>query len=112
MPTHLVEEHNQVTVEVALNADDPVVRLRGLKAADKAVERWLALAVGEARKAGISWATIGEALGVSRQGAWKLYNEEFVNEIETSRDQSGLTDDEALALASTELHAMRAKRRR
>lgn len=112
MPTHLAEEHDQVTVEVALNVDDPIVRLRGLKAADKAVERWLALAVGDARKAGISWATIGEALGVSRQGAWKLYNEEFMNAIETSRDASGLTDEEALDVASKELHAMRADRRR
>lgn len=112
MRTHLAEEHDRVTIKVALNADDPVVRLRGLRAADRTVERWLAEAVGDARKAGVSWAVIGEALGVSRQGAWKLYNAEFANAVETSRDQSGLTDEEALALANTELHAMRTERHR
>ena len=92
MTTRLAEQHDQVTVEVALDADDPLVRLRGLKAADRAVERWLAEAVGDARKAGVSWAAIGESLGVSRQGAWKLYNAELLNAMAASQERSGLTD--------------------
>lgn len=112
MVTRLAEQHDQVTVEVALDADDPLVRLRGLKVADRTVERWLAQAVGDARKAGVSWAAIGEALGVSRQGAWKLYNAELLDAIAASQDSSGLSDEEAMDLAVSELRAMRAERRK
>ncbi len=112
MTTRLAEQHDQVTVEVALDADDPLVRLRGLKVADQAVKRWLAEAVGDARKAGVSWAAIGEALGVSRQGAWKLYNAELLNAMAASQERSGLTDQEATDVAVSELRAMRAERRK
>ncbi len=112
MTTRLAEQHDQVSVEVALGADDPLVRLRGLKVADQAIERWLAQAVGDARKAGVSWAAIGEALGVSRQGAWKLYNAELLNAIAASQERAGLTDQEAMDVAVPELRAMRAERRK
>jgi len=108
--TRLAEQHDQVSVEVALDADDPLVRLRGLKVADRAVERWLAQAVGDARKAGISWAAIGEALGVSRQGAWKLYNAEVLEATAASQERSALSDEEAMELAISELRALRTER--
>ncbi|MHB8289769.1 MAG: hypothetical protein ACYDEY_11120 [Acidimicrobiales bacterium] len=110
MTTRLAEQHDQMTVEVALDADDPLVRLRGLKVADQAVERWLAQAVGDARRAGVSWAAIGEALNVSRHGAWKLYNAKLLDATTASQERSGLTEEEAMDLAVSELRAMRTER--
>ncbi len=109
MRTRLADTHDRVTVEVALDSDDPLVRLRGLKTADRAVERWLSRAVADAREAGVSWAAIGEALGVSRQAAWKLYNAELIERIEETQDSFELSEEEAMELAIAETHAVLAE---
>jgi hypothetical protein len=112
MQTRLAVEQIDMTVEVALEGESAIERLRGLKSADRAVEHWLSEAVGEARRAGESWSAIGEALGVTRQAAWKLYNAELLDGLKRSRDQFQLSDEEAIAVAISELKAVRTRRRR
>ena len=111
MSTKLASDRDLVTVRVALKPDDPVERLRALKVADETVEGWLADAVDEARRAGRSWSAIGEALGVSRQAAWQLYNTGLLQAIGNAREKSGMTEQEAEALASDELRAVRSRHR-
>jgi hypothetical protein len=108
----LAADLQDVTVSIALKRDDPIDRLRALKAADEEVERWLVEAVADARRAGRSWAAIGDALGVSRQAAWQLYNTELRTAITQVRKRAGLTEKEALALAQKELGNVRSRRRR
>ena len=97
---------------VALGPDDPIDRLRALRAADREMAHWLSDAVGQARQAGRSWSEIGEALGVSRQAAWQLYNSPLRSAVDEARARSGLTEEEAMAVADEELRAVRARRRR
>lgn len=112
MGARLASDREDVTVRVALKGDDPIDRLRALKSADETVERWLAEAIGEARQAGRSWAAIGEALGVTRQAAWQLYNADLRLGINRARERSGMSEDEAAAEATEELRTARARRRR
>ena len=77
-------------------------RLR-LWGADEELANWLSEAVGQARRAGRSWAEIGDALGVTRQAAWKLYNNPLRAAIDQARAEARLTDDEAIAVANEEL---------
>ena len=112
MASSLSASRDHVKVVVALEPDDPVERLRALRAADQELANWLSEAVGQARGAGRSWAEIGEALGVSRQAAWHLYNNPLRSAIDRARTEAGLSEDEALAVAKEELRAVRARRRR
>jgi len=110
MGSQLSATRSDVTVVVALEPDDPIDRLRALKAADQEVANWLSDAVGEARRAGRSWAEIGDALGVSRQAAWQLYNSGLRSAIARSRAEANLSEDEALGIANEELRAVRSRR--
>lgn len=112
MSMNLASDRDHVTVRVASSADDPLERLRALKVADKTVEAWLADAVGEARRTGSSWSSIGDALGVSRQAAWQLYNSDLLQKIQETRTSAGMTEQEAVDLAADELRAVRSRRRR
>ena len=107
MGANLASEQEGVTVRVALKADDPVDRLRALKTADQTLERWLTEAIGEARRSGRSWAAIGEALGVTRQAAWQLYNADLRLGIDHARKRSGMSEDEAIAEATQQLQRVR-----
>jgi uncharacterized membrane protein len=112
MASQLSATRSDVTVMVALELDDPIDRLRALKAADQELANWLSEAVGQARQAGRSWAEIGDALGVSRQAAWQLYNSGLRSAIANARAEAGLLEEEAQALAAEELRAVRARRQR
>jgi len=112
MTSNLAAEGRDVSVRVALKADDPIDRIRALKAADEQVELWVVQAVGEARQAGRSWSDIGQALGVSRQAAWQLYNAALNSAIAEVRQKSDLSEEEAIAMAGQELRAVRVRRRR
>jgi hypothetical protein len=101
-----------MTMNVAVESDDPIDRLGALKAADQEIGRWVAQAVGEARRSGQSWAAIGDVLGVSRQAAWALYNQELRTAIARARERANLSEQEALALADEELRNVRSRRRR
>jgi len=98
------------TVRIAVKSDSPLLRLRALKAAEDKVGTWLMESVAAARSEGESWAAISEALGVSRQGAWKLYNSLLSAALEESRAKSGRTEEQASALAGEELKTVRKTR--
>ncbi|HEX9889660.1 MAG TPA: hypothetical protein VGA69_09300 [Nitriliruptorales bacterium] len=89
-------------VEVELGSADPLGQLRGLRAVDKQLGLWQREAIAGAREQGASWAEIGDALGVSKQAAWKLYNEDVRAMLAEVRQRSGLSDEDAQRLADEE----------
>lgn len=92
----------QVRLGVELAADDPLGQLRGLRAATRQLDAWQREAISRARERGASWSEIGDALGVTKQGAWALYNEDVRQALAAARSRSGLTDEEAQRLADDE----------
>jgi hypothetical protein len=88
-----------VRLAVELDADDPLGQLRGLQAATRQVDAWQRDAIASARQRGASWSEIGEALGVSKQAAWALYNDNVRALLVATRERSGLDDEQAQRLA-------------
>lgn len=68
--------------------------------------------VEAARREGVSWEQIGEALGMSRQSAWEYYTRDARRALEqtvaTNRD---LGEAEALRIATKEISRLRRRRR-
>lgn len=98
-------DDEQMRVKVELGSVDPLGQLRGLRAADKQLEVWQREAIARARQQGASWSEIGGALGVTKQAAWKLYNEDVRELLSEVRQRSGLSDEEAQRLADEERSA-------
>lgn len=111
MSTRLDAEQRdeQVRVEVELGSPDPLGQLRGLRAADRQLDVWQRETIARAREQGASWADIGEALGVTKQAAWALYNEDLRGMLGAARQRSGLTDEQAQQLADGERDAIRSR---
>ncbi|TVR18876.1 MAG: hypothetical protein EA387_14020 [Nitriliruptor sp.] len=97
----------QVRVAVELGSSDPLDQLRGLSAADRQLDVWQRQTITRARERGASWAEIGEALGVTKQAAWALYNKDVREALEAVRQRSGLTDEQARQIADDERDARR-----
>ena len=95
-------DDEQVRVAVELRSVDPLGQLRGLRAADRQLDLWQRETIARARLQGASWSEIGEALGVSKQAAWKLYNEDVLELLGEIRQRSGISDEEAQRLADDE----------
>lgn len=102
-------DDEQVRVAVELRSIDPLDQLRGLRAADRQLDLWQREAIALARQQGVAWSEIGEALGVSKQAAWKLYNEDVRDLLGEVRQRSGLSDDEAQQWADDERAAHAAR---
>lgn len=98
-------------VAVKLRSEDVLRRLWLLREAEGRVEGWLGEAIVDAREAGRTWDEIGQALGVTRQAAWQRYRDRMRADLEASRSQSELSEDEAMALAVSETRAVRRERR-
>jgi hypothetical protein len=111
MSTRLDAERRdeQVRVEIELGSSDPLGQLRGLRAADRQLDVWQRQTITRAREQGSSWSQIGEALGVTKQAAWALYNEGVRDELESVRKRSGLTDEQAQRLADEERDTVRSQ---
>ena len=109
MATRLEGERadEQVRVEVELGSDEPLDQVRGLRAATLQLDAWQRLAVSRARERGASWSEIGEALGVTKQAAWALYNADVREALANARRRSRLTDEDAQALADEERRTIR-----
>ena len=99
----------QVRVAVELRSVDPLDQLRGLRAADRQLDLWQRETIARAHLQGAAWSEIGEALGVSKQAAWKLYNEDVRDLLGEIRQRSGLSDDEVQRLADDERGAHAAR---
>ena len=62
--------------EQLATAEEVLAHLPRVAAAGAQVERNLAGSVGRARSLGVTWARIGEALGMTRQSAWERFSGE------------------------------------
>ncbi len=111
MSTRLDAERReeQVRFEIELGSSDPIDQLRGLRAADRQLDVWRRQAITRAREQGASWSQIGEALGVTKQAAWALYNVGVREALDSARERSGLTDEQAQRLAEEERDALRSQ---
>ena len=111
MSTRLDAERpdEQVRFEIELGSSDPLDQLRGLRAADRQLDVWQRQTITRAREQGSSWSQIGDALGVTKQAAWALYNEGVREALDAVRERSGLTDEQAQRLADEEREALRSR---
>lgn len=82
LPRELADKTQQVLVvidEFRHYANDNPSRalplLQAMRSMGEAVDEQIVRVVGAARRAGESWATIGRALGVTRQTAWQTYHD-------------------------------------
>ncbi|MGH8924709.1 MAG: hypothetical protein ACRDWA_08775 [Acidimicrobiia bacterium] len=92
---------------------DPIEALRELSRVDNELDGLRRDRVESARRAGISWEQIGEALGMSRQSAWEYYNRDARQALEqTVAGNPDLEEEEALRIATDEISTMRRRRRR
>lgn len=69
----LAKRFEQLAPSTGVDVDVPEYLLRRAVIARARTERQVADAVGAARQAGLSWARIGEELGVSAQAAQQRY---------------------------------------
>ena len=68
--------------------------------------------VAEARRTGATWDQIGDALGMSRQGAWEYFAKRAQDRLaESAAANEDLSEDEAMQLAVEEVRANRRERR-
>ncbi len=93
------QDDEQVRVAVELGSSEPLDQLRGLRAAERQLDVWLR---PRAREQGAAWSEVGDALGVTKQAAWALYNQDVRETLDAVRQRSGLTDEQAQRLADEE----------
>ena len=92
---------------------DPLKAIRELSRVDSELESLRRDQVEAARRAGVSWEQIGEALGMSRQSAWEYYNRDARQALDqTVSANSDFEEAEALRIATDEVSTMRHRRRR
>ena len=92
---------------------DPIEALRELSRVDNELDGLRRDRVEAARRSGVSWEQIGDALGMSRQSAWECYNRDARQALEqTMSPNSDLEEAEALRIATDEVSTMRRRRRR
>ena len=92
---------------------DPLAALRALAGGQVELDRLRREYVAEARRRGVSWAQIGDALGLSRQSAWEYFTRGAREAIESAaQSNAGLGEDDAMALAVEETRAVRRRRSR
>ena len=91
---------------------DPLDALRELARVDHQLQQLRRGKVRAARAAGTSWESIGAALGMTRQSAWEQYSRDVFDEIAASAaEPADLSDEDALAMAVSEVKAVRSTRR-
>lgn len=94
-----------LVVESALS-NDPVQALRQLAQGEDELAKLRYNFVSLARRAGVRWEQIGEALGISRQSAWEAYSRR-TRAIIATQESTDVDESEALALAVDEVKAVR-----
>ena len=72
------KQHDPPTIKAweGLSDDDLLAEMVRAHAAHENVDRAVALHVAALRARGVSWARIGEALGMTRQSAWERFSGE------------------------------------
>lgn len=90
---------------------EPLDALRELALSEAELDelRWNQIAA--ARDAGASWATVGEALGISRQSAWEYFTRRAREEVAANvAANSNLSEEDAMKLAVEEVRSSRRSR--
>lgn len=105
-----VEQRNMAAVSTPDTAK-PLDGLRALQDRERELEVNKRALIAQARLQGRSWAEIGAALGVSKQAAWQLFNDEITLMLDRIAARAGLTEEEAMRLAVEEVAAVRGERR-
>ena len=90
---------------------EPLEALRALQERERELEDARRLWIARARLQGRSWSEIGAALGVSKQAAWQLFNDDITAMLKRISDRSSLSEEEAMRIAREELAAARRQRR-
>ncbi len=90
---------------------DPLEALAALQDRERELADARRLLIARAREQGRSWSEIGAVLGVSKQAAWQLFNDEITGILDRAAERSGLSEDAAMQLAREELRAVRRQRR-
>jgi hypothetical protein len=90
---------------------DPLGALAALQEREQELAETRRLLVARARRQGRSWSEIGAALGVSKQAAWQLFNDEVTAILNRVAERAGLSEEQAMQLARQELAAVRRQRR-
>lgn len=98
-------------IDVEALPADPLEALRELTRAGAELEEIARRRVVEARRRGATWEQIGESLGMSRQAAWEYYTRDVRAVLEETVD-TGLTEEEALQVATEQVDEIRRRRRR
>lgn len=88
-----------------------MTRLRSIAREDRRLDKRRIAAVAQARAHGESWASIAEALGMTKQAAWEYFTDRL--RVELSRQpKAGLSESEALRLAVGESKRSRRSKHR
>ncbi len=90
---------------------DPLKALEELQDRERELADNRRLLIARARLQGRSWSEIGAVMGVSKQAAWQLFNDEVSAILDRTGGQSGLSEDAAMELAREEVKAVRRQRR-
>lgn len=94
---------------VADPADAALEELMRLRDAEQDIDRQQLIAVARARRAGVSWQRIGEALQVARQSAWQRFGSSL-SAVEDAWREAELSEEDAMALAEEALGEVRRRR--
>ena len=68
---------------------DPLDALRALQQRERELDDARRLWIARARMQGRSWSEIGAALGVSKQAAWQLFNDDITSMLQRISERSG-----------------------
>lgn len=91
---------------------NPLDALRELTRREGILDELRRERVMAARAAGASWEQVGEALGMSRQSAWEYFSAETRERLAANAAANeDLSEDDAMALAVSEVKAVRRRRR-
>lgn len=90
---------------------DTLTRLRSIAREDRRLDKRRVAAVARARAQGESWASIAEALGMTKQSAWEYFTDRL--RVELSRQPTAdLSESSALRLAVGETKRSRRSKNR
>lgn len=107
----LTSKIGAATLSLSGSSADPAERLAAMRGAVEVLDDWRRDAISQSREAGMSWAAIADALGVSEKDAWAFYNADLTEMMRRSQEASNLTEEEAMEIALAEVKAVRAERR-
>ena len=91
---------------------DPIEALQELTRSGVELDRLRRSYVQAARAKGVSWEKIGEALAMTKQGAWEYFTRDALTALRRNVDSNvELGEEEAMEMAVAEVKAIRSQRR-